>query len=210
MLLSISLPSNCARLRADSWRRLWRAGLLALLAAVTVVRPSAAEEVPVPVNLQAELLAKVSEYDRSFPARAGERAHVLIVMKEGNPDSARVASTMQSALGRRDQIAGLPHDEQVADYTTATDLAVACRERHLAVVYVGPGFSESDIDAIRTGLEGVDVLTVAAVPQYVEKGIVLGFDLISGRPKLLFNLTQAKKQHVAIRGEALKLMKVFE
>jgi YfiR/HmsC-like len=162
------------------------------------------------VNLQAELLAKVIEYDRSFPARAGERAHVLIVVKEGNPDSSRFASTMQTALGRRDQIAGLPHDEQIGAFTTATDLAAACRERHIAVIYLGPGFGEVEVGAIRAALEGVDVLSVAAVPEYVEQGIVLGFDLISGRPKLLFHLTQAKKQHVVLRGEALKLMKVFE
>jgi hypothetical protein len=210
MLLSFSLPRNCSKCRADSWRRLWRAALLALLASLAVVRTSAAEEVAVPVNLQAELLAKVIEYDRSFPARAGERAHVLIVLKEGSTDSARVASTMQSALGRRDQIAGLPHDEQIAAYTTAPDLVATCRERHIAVIYFSPGFGEKEVEAIRAALEGVDVLSVASVPQYVEQGIVLGFDLISGRPKLLFHLTQAKKQHVALRGEALKLMKVFE
>jgi hypothetical protein len=210
MLFSVSLPPNCSRFRADSWRGLWRAALLALLATLAVVRTSAAEDVAVPVNLQADLLAKVIEYDRSFPARAGERAQVLIVMKGGNPDSARVASAMQTALGRRDQIAGLPHDEQIVAYITPTDLAAACRERNIAVIYFGPGFGENEVVAIRAVLDGVDVLSVASVPQYVEQGIVLGFDLISGRPKLLFNLTQAKKQHVAIRGEALKLMKVFE
>jgi hypothetical protein len=40
--------------------------------------------------------------------------------------------------------------------------------------------------------------------------VVLGFDLVSGRPKLLVNLTQAKKQKVDLAAEILKLMKVYE
>jgi hypothetical protein len=44
----------------------------------------------------------------------------------------------------------------------------------------------------------------------VPAGIVLGFDVVSGRPKLLVNLTQAKRQNVSLRAEALKLMKVYE
>ena len=47
-------------------------------------------------------------------------------------------------------------------------------------------------------------------PDYVPGGIVLGFDVVSGRPKLLVHLTQAKRQNVALRAEALKLMRVFE
>ena len=45
---------------------------------------------------------------------------------------------------------------------------------------------------------------------HVPKGAVLGFDLVSGKPKLLVHLTQAKKQNAAFKAEALKLMKVFE
>ena len=39
---------------------------------------------------------------------------------------------------------------------------------------------------------------------------VLGFDLVSGKSKLLCHLGQAKKQHVAFKAEVLKLMKVYE
>ncbi len=177
---------------------------------LALVRVVAADTLEVPVGLQAALLAKVAEYDRNFAARAGDRIHVLLLVKDGNADSARVAQAMQSALGHRDQIAGIQHDEQIATYTNASDLAALCRDLRVTVAYFGPGFGPKDIEAVRASLEGVDVLSVASVPQYVEQGIVLGFDLISGKPKLLFNLTQAKKQHVQMRGEALKLMKVFE
>src|SRR6266540_1936804 len=43
-------------------------------------------------------------------------------------------------------------------------------------VYLGSGLGDK-VPAIRSALEGGDVLTVAAVPEYVEAGIVLGFHL---------------------------------
>jgi YfiR/HmsC-like len=172
-------------------------------------RPSAADDVTLPVSLQAQLLAKVAEYDKNFADRARDKAHVLLVTKPGNAGSVHVAAQMESSLSRIEQIAGLPHDEIVVPYTSAAELAELCRARHAAIVFFGPGFRD-DVEAIREALAGVDVLSAAGVPDYVPAGIVLGFDVVSGRPKLLVNLTQAKRQNVSLRAEALKLMKVYE
>ena len=48
-----------------------------------------AEEVTVPVGLQAELLVKVADYDRHFVQRADDRVHVLLLTKPGNVESAQ-------------------------------------------------------------------------------------------------------------------------
>ena len=94
-------------------------------------------------------------------------------------------------------------------YPGAQALAKTCRDRHISVVYFGPGFRD-DIGKLRAALSGVDVMSVASVPDYVQGGIVLGFDVVSGRPKLLFNLTQARLQNVDLRAAVLKLMTVIE
>jgi hypothetical protein len=187
--------------------RLWLT--LATLACVLAPRPVGAEEPSVPVSLEAQLLAKVVAYDRHMPARAGGRAHVLILSKTGNPDSERAAAQMVSAIGAISELAGLPHDEVVWPYNGASGLAEACKNKHVAIVFVTPGFAD-DVDAIRGALDGVDVLSASAVADYVPKGVVLGFDLVSGKPKLLVNLTQAKKQQVDLSSDVLKLMKVYE
>jgi hypothetical protein len=189
-------------------RRQWLSGLV-LAALLTGPRSSSAEDVTVPVSLQAELLAKVAEYDRNFADRARDRAHILLVTKPGNADSVHVASQMEAALSRISQIAGISHDETIFAYPGAVELAKLCRSRHIAIVFFGPGFRE-DVEAIREALAGVDILSATGVPDYVPGGIVLGFDVLSGRPKLLVHLTQAKRQNVALRAEALKLMKVYE
>jgi hypothetical protein len=176
---------------------------------VLAAHPGRAEEATLPIAIQVELLVKVASYDRNFQQRAGDRARVFIFTKPGNGDSARVAAQVEAGLGRVPQIAGLPHDEKVTPYPGAAELANLCRRERAAIVFFGPGFRE-DIAAIREALDGVDVLSVSAIPEYVEAGIVLGFDVASGRPELLVNLPQARRQKVALRSDVLKLMKVFQ
>jgi hypothetical protein len=190
-----------------SRRRL--AAVLVALAGPLIVSPGRAESVAAPVALQADLLAKVAAYDRNFVERAGERAQILLVTQPNNADSVNVAQQMSAALGRFAEIGGLPHDEAILAYPGPSELARICRDRRIAIVYFGPGFHD-DVRAIRGALASVPVLSVAAVPDYVREGIVLGFDVISGHPKLLFNLTQAKLQKVALTASVLKLMTVFE
>jgi len=168
-----------------------------------------ADDVALPAGKQMELLAKVADYDRNFRERAGARAKIRLLVKPGDGDSVRTATQMQAALAHIDAVAGLPHDETVEAFRGAAALADECRNDHVAVVVVGPGFRD-DIEAIRAALDGVNVLTVSAVADYVPKGIVLGFDLVGGHPKMLVHLTQAKRQHVAFMADVLKLMQVYE
>jgi YfiR/HmsC-like len=191
--------------------RRWSILISATLAATALLgqRWSRAELVAVPIELQAELLAKVAAYDRNMPTRAGDRVQVLLVDKAGDAESARFATRMQLALQSIPQIGGLPHEERVIPFTTAADLAQRCRARHVAIIIVGPGLGD-EVPGIGEALDGVDVLSVASVPSYVERGVVLGFDVVSGKPKLLVHLTRARRQHVDLRAEVLKLMRVLE
>jgi hypothetical protein len=183
---------------------------LAVVALCAIVaRDARGEEVGVPERLQAELVAKMATYDRGFVARAGERAHVVIVDKPDDADSARVATHLESAFRGLPDVGGLPHDEAVVAWSGASALPGIVRARHAAIVYFTPGFA-ADVGDIRSALDGVDVLSVSAVADYVPRGIVLGFDLVSGKPKLLVNLGQARKQHVAFMAEVLKLARVYE
>lgn len=167
------------------------------------------DEVAVPIALQAELVAKVASYDRNLAARAGDRVHVLIIVNPKSADSNRFAKNMESALGGVDKIGGLPHDETTAPFGGAKALAETCRSKHIAIVYFAPGLAE-EVAGIRAALDGVNVLSVAADAAEVPKGIVLGFDLVSGKPKIVVHLGQAKRQDVSFKAELLKLAKVHE
>jgi hypothetical protein len=186
-----------------------RRAFVAGAACTLVARALFAEGPNVPIRLQAEFLAKIAGYDRHFAERAGDRARVLIAVVPRDSDSRLAATDMRNALAALPSVGGIPHEEEIIQFADAASLAEICRSRRAAVLYLTPGLLH-DMPAIRDALAALDLLTVASLADYVPAGAVLGFDLVSGRPKLLVNLTQARKQHVDFRAEVLKLTRVFE
>src|SRR5216683_3603516 len=110
--------------------------------ATALSRTSAAQPTIVPPRLQASLLAKVASYDRKFAARAGDRAKLLLISKVNDAESSRVVTEMTSALGSIDTVGGLPHDEEVMEFTDAAAIATTCKSHRIAAVYFGPGLGK--------------------------------------------------------------------
>jgi YfiR/HmsC-like len=173
-------------------------------------RIEAAEEGElVPIGLQVQLLDKIAAYDRKLPERSGGRVRLMVVSRAGSAESERASAQLHATLAATPSLGGYPHDDSDLKFVSAEALAAACRSGRVSILYFTPGFKD-DLQAIRAALDGVSVLSVSTVGTYVQGGIVLGFDLISGKPRLLFNLTQAKRQNVAMRPEVIRLMRVYE
>jgi hypothetical protein len=189
-------------------RTLLSTALTATVAALWA-RNGAAQSVAVPLRLQAELLAKVAPYDRSFTARARGRVLVLIVHKQGDAESERVAEQFRAELAVLPNIGGLPHSEELVAYTTPQAIAELCKSRLPAIVYLSAGLGEP-MEAIARALDGISVLSVGATAAYVPRRAVLGFDVESGKPKLVVHLRQARLQQVAFKPELLSLAKVIQ
>jgi hypothetical protein len=169
---------------------------------------ASAEEPRVPPRLQAELLAKVAAYDGRFAARARGRALVLIVVAPGVADSERFGAQIRAELGKQPLMGGVEHMEDIIRSASSAEIARACRERRPAILYLGPGLTEV-VPALADALAGLDVLSVAALPNDVARGIVMGFEVVSGKPKLLVHLPRARQQNVAFKPELLRLARVI-
>jgi len=202
MTSSRSAPTRRLRLRAVAWLKVALAAL-----SLSFADHGSAQTAQLPAAVQADLLVKVAGFDRNFRARAGEKA-VVILAAVDEAASTRAAAEMKAALARFPRIADLPHEEQILTSNSPAAIAAAVRDRKAAIVYFGPGFS-AQIPAIRETFSSINVLTVGAVPEYVPSGVVLGFDLVSGHPKLLVHVVQARKQQVAFPASVLNLMKVY-
>lgn len=188
----------------------WLFVAAALLASLSWGRMSDAEAESVPIGLQVQLLAKVASYDRNLAERSGGHVRVAVVTRPGNADSERATAQLLAMLRQTPSIGGFPHEDVAVKFTTADALAASCRSEHFSVVYFTPGFQD-DLGALRAAFNGVNVLTVASVAAYVPSGgAVLGFDAASAKPKLLFHVTQARLQNVAMSTEVVRLMTVFE
>jgi hypothetical protein len=169
-----------------------------------------ADDVTVPISLQIDLLLKVASYDKNLKERAHGRARVGVVVKLDDADSARSAAQAMKALSEVEELDGLPLDPALVIFANAPGLARYVTENGVSILYVTPGFSESEIDAMARALDGVSVLSAGALAKYTLRGMVLGFDLAGGKPKLLVHLARARRQQVELSSSVLKLMRVIE
>lgn len=195
------------RASARFTRRSWLFSTGAALGAVWLTQAEAATP-ELPVSRQAKLISKLASYDRNFKARAGDVARILVVYKEGDVDSERTAQLMLAELGRRSKVGGLPHTEEREPFRNAGWLDGRVVEGGLAIVYLCPGL-ESDMEDIADALTNRDVMTIGARGGYAERRSVVAFDLVSGKPKLIVHLPQAKRQHVNFSARLLKLAEVI-
>ncbi|MBK7859269.1 MAG: DUF4154 domain-containing protein [Archangiaceae bacterium] len=168
-----------------------------------------AEETTMPAPLQASLLARAAMYDKNFGRRAGEHAKILLI-SSGSPASTQFFGQLKEALSGESLVGGKSHDEELVPFSGAAALAAKVKSDHPAVVFLGPGLQEADVKAVVAALSGLDVLTASANPAWVAAGVSLGFDLVSGKPRLLVNLKQAQKQSVAFGADFLRLAQVVD
>jgi hypothetical protein len=188
----------------------WARLVVAFVAmALLLTSRGSAHNMSVPTGAQAELLAKLAGFDRNFAARAGGKAVIVLAAMPGDTESMSAALEMKASLSRLPKVGELPHEEHIIVHSNAAALVDVVRTKRAAIVYFGPGF-EKQVPAIRDAFSSVNVLTVGGVPSYVQGGVVLGFDLVSGRPKLLVHLVQARKQQVSFPASVLNLMKVYQ
>jgi hypothetical protein len=183
-----------------------------LLIAVAVSWPvssAIAEDPAIPLQLQAELTAKVVEYAQTPSSQGLGVMRIGILVRTGSVESQHFASELKATFGRMGTIAGLAHEEAVMTWSNASAFAEEARRRQLFAVYLTPGL-RGEIPAIARALEGVQIISVAAVDGYVSGGAILGFELVSGRPRMVLNLPQARKQGVAFRAQVMKLMRIIE
>lgn len=164
------------------------------------------DEPVVPAELQVELLARVLRYDRSFAKPTPERVKVLIVHRESAP-SEQFARQLSTALRAAPVVGGVPHDDVLLRFTDVARLLEEVERTGARVVVFAPGFAPES-KAIATGLEGRQLITISATPRGVHEGLVLGFDLVDGKPRMLFNLTSARRHQSDFRAEVIKLMTV--
>jgi len=202
--------SSCSARKSRRYSSLWRM-MVAIVLYVCLLRCPLrlyAEEVTVPLSMQVQLLTLVADYDKGFAERARGRTKIVLLTSK-SPDSERALTQVQTALAQIGQIGGQPHEESTVVFESGAALSALCRTSGISIVFLMPGL-QNNIAEIKRSLDGLDVLSVASIGSYVHQGIVLGFDVVSGKPKLLVNLEQARSQKISFRSELLKMVRVVD
>ena len=184
-----------------------RVFLAAFAWTVLAWQTASAQEIGVPARLQIDLLNKVVTYDRNFVAHAAHPLGVIVVIKAGDADSERVGAQLMGELRGRSSLGKLAHRATLVRYANPKALADLCRTNRASILYLSSGFG-SQVSAIADALRGLPVLSVAASDDDVKRGIVLGFGVRSGKPKLLIHLGRARSQGVDFRADLLRIAEV--
>jgi len=195
--------------RRAHFLRVRRSLLLALPAALAPASVLGQEDVAVPVPLQMDLLIKVASYDKNLPVRAATAARVLILVKGGDALSSLVAQTAKLALQGK-TLNRLTVEPSELQWSDAAVVAQSVKDKGAAILYAAPGFDPGEMRSIARSLRGVSVLSAGSLSRFVETGVVLGFDLVGGKPKLIVHLQRARDQRVDLSSQVLKLAKVIE
>jgi hypothetical protein len=184
------------------------AGLGAIAACLGHHRTAHATGPSVPARQQAELFAKAAKYDRRMGTRIVDGAlRIVVAHKRSSAESEEVALLFARRLGEIGKIGDAALGIESVTVAGASDLVTRLRVGDVAAAYLSPGL-RSQIGALADDLRGVSVLTVAASPEYVAEGLVLGFDLVDARPRLLVNLERARAQGVDFHSSFLKLSQI--
>ena len=180
-------------------------------AALTLPGAFAHAEAPaVPLQLQVDLTVKLLEYaEAPSPPPKGGLMRIAIVVKKDSLESRHAGTELKVAFGRVATIAGVPHEETVIEWSTPAAVAEQLKRARVFAVYLTPDLG-TDLVSLTRALEGVPTITIAAIGSDVASGAILGFELTSGRPKMLFNLGQARRQGVVFRASVVKLMRLVD
>ena len=84
--------------------------------------------------------------------------------------------------------------------------AVVDREQ-VDVLYVMP-LRAARVEDLAAAVRGRYIITLAAVPEYVDKGLVIGVTARRNRPSLLINLSVGKEEGFDFASELLKIAQV--
>jgi YfiR/HmsC-like len=184
------------------------AGLLFGLAAPR----AAAQELAVPVAVQIPILAKILNFDRKLPERAGGRLVIGVLYQSRYRASATVAADVCRVLGQlpASALGALESMERSCvaidlDATAALDSAL--KRKGVRVLYVSPlrAVHLQDVAAVSRAAQ---ITTVTGVPRYVETGLAIGVDMKGERPEIVINLTASRAEGADLPAHLLNLARV--
>ncbi len=181
---------------------------MAASATLLAHRAALGVEPEVPIRLQVSLLDRVIPFDRNFATRVHGKLTAAVVVEAADPDSTRIAAQLTSELGALSTLGNFPLSVARLPFNGVQPLVDECKRLRAGVVCFAPGLSVA-IERLAAGLQGLRVLTVGTLPDHAKSGLVLGFAVRSGRPRMLVNLRQARQQDVDFRADFLRMAEVI-
>jgi hypothetical protein len=182
--------------------------VLLVAAAFLTAESGHADELTVPIALQVDLLDRVVRFERSYAGHGETPARVVLVTKGDQAASVRAAALASAAIAQIGKLGA--RRASVATQTFSSPAALRSASGEAAIVYLMPGFTRADLQAIAVTFADSGVLTVGASNGDAESGAALGFELEGSKPRIIVNLRQARAQRLDFSAQFLRLARVIQ
>ncbi len=172
----------------------------------------AAEEVPVPADLQVSLILKILTYDRVLKDRCPESVEIGILYIEGNKESEsnrdQVLKVFQN-LGNNRTISQLPFNFKTVKWESEDKLMEAITKQKINLLYVMPGQADN-LGKIKAISQKQKILTVSGVPSYAKSGLSVALGVENQKPQIIINLPASKAEGVDFDSKLLRISTVYK
>ena len=172
----------------------------------------AAQDTPVPVDVQVQIMVKILNFDRRLPERLGGRLTLGVLYQGRYRTSANVGGEVcrtlmalpASALGALDSL-------QITcvkiDLDNTPDLPAVLKRERVQVLYVSP-LRAYQLEDVVAASRDAQITTLSGVPRYVETGVAIGVDMRGDRPEIVINLPASRAEGADLNAQVLKLARV--
>lgn len=181
--------------------------LLAVLSLLLASVPLHAQESGVPVALQAELLSRLLWYERGLQKSQQKELRAIIIERARDPASSLAAAQLEAQFKQGKTLGGKRVLHRRVVFESAEQVGRVAQEDRAYLACLTPGLSGVAADLAKV-LSARGVLSVSTQGADTAKGIVLGFELASGKPRIVLNLAQARAQKLDFSAQFLRVVRV--
>jgi YfiR/HmsC-like len=183
-------------------------GLLGLTFGGAVTR-LAAQDMPVPVEVQVPLLLKVLTFDRALTSTPSEALVVGVVFQGRNRTSSAIGAEVRGQLtaSGRQSVAGRAIRVVAIDLDATDDISAMLMRDSVRVLYVAP-LRAVAISTVAAATRERLVVTFTGIPRYVEQGLSVGIDVNGVRPQIVINLPASRAEGALFSADLLKLARI--
>ena len=158
---------------------------------------SAAAADDLPVNLQVQLLSKMSTYVSNFAPAEATVVKILVVYPGGPKDPpTRGAQALSGAITQTGQMGRYTAEPKLVAFGDQKKFQATLAAEKPQVIYLAPEFDEKTTLELVEATLTQSAITIYGNSEHVKLGVVLGFSLVEARPRVLINLKTAQKQNI--------------
>uniref|UniRef100_UPI004049DDCD YfiR family protein n=1 Tax=Candidatus Saccharicenans sp. TaxID=2819258 RepID=UPI004049DDCD len=164
-----------------------------------------------------QLLKKILLFERSWKSRADRELRIGILYNKSSSISSLAMEDWLNLVNNLDanecQLDGIPLSLKEIELEPLSLLEIELNKNRIQLLYISPMETKNDariLAEIARICRKLRIGTFSAVPEYLDSGVAVGFELKNIKPTISINLDAARAQGLDFSSQFLRLVKKTE